>query len=150
VLEAITIRRLACGLIKDDIPERLIATRTAVATLVRMPPRAREFIGRNYLPVVYRIRVLGKMLDDGQSTFPRKYTFEIMVPERYVVVSEKGSFSGRLDGSDATVAQFLNPGLHTVDVSSNQGRLAVIWARAAEKGFSPFSEILRGNVDPGD
>ena len=48
VLETITIRRLELGLIQDNIPERLIATRTPMAILSRMPPRARNFIVKNY------------------------------------------------------------------------------------------------------
>jgi hypothetical protein len=140
-LEGITLRRLRRGLLKDDIPECLIATRTAVATLSRMPPRAHNFIKQNYIPVAYQTRVLGKILTDRPDTVPRTYTFDIVIPERYLIVSEKGDFSGSLDGAPAGVAQFLQPGPHHLEVERNDGRLALIWARAAEKKFSPFSNI---------
>jgi Dolichyl-phosphate-mannose-protein mannosyltransferase len=150
VLEELTKRRMELGLIKDDIPERLIATRTPVATLVRMPPRAHDFIEHNYLPIAFRTLVLGKMLGSKQKIFPKTYEFDVAIPGRYVVLSENGHFQGTLDGIPLEGARMLQAGHHQLQVDGGGGRLALIWARAPEKGFSPFSAIPEDRLGPED
>ncbi len=143
VLEGITNERIQWGLLADDIPERLIATRTcvAVADNKRFPPRGRAFLAENYLPVG-RLRVAGRLLtpsnsDDGGHTLP----FDVQIPARYMIVAESGmATTGWLDGDLYEGTRFLAPGRHEFRPSSSaQGRLALVWAPAVERGFSPFS-----------
>lgn len=150
VLEGVTLRRIALGLIKDDIPERLIATRAPVATLLRMPPRAMDFIRHNYVQVAFRTCVLGKILATQDENFPKTYEFDVAVPERYVLLPKRGPLVATLDGSPFGAARFLQTGHHRVQVFANTGRLALIWARAAEKHFSPFGPIVKDEFGPAD
>jgi hypothetical protein len=139
VLEGVTLHRLDLGLIKDDIPECLLATRAPVATILRTPPRARQFIEQNYLPVANRIRVLGKMLGSEDNGAGKNREFEIVIPADYALVAEHGSLQATLDGKSVSSAQFLSAGHHQVLVQSGEGRIAVVLASALEKGDSPFS-----------
>jgi len=150
VLEGMTLRRIAFGRIKDDIPECLIATRTPVATLLRMPPRATDFIEHNYVQVAFRTCVLGKILATQDENFPKTYEFDVAVPERYVLLPKRGPLVATLDGSPFGAARFLQTGHHRVQVFANTGRLALIWARAAEKHFSPFGPIVKDEFGPAD
>jgi hypothetical protein len=61
--EEVTRARMARGLILDDGPERLLATRACVAAndLKRFPDRSRVYLEQNYLPVG-RLRVAGTLL----------------------------------------------------------------------------------------
>lgn len=152
VLEGITNERIQRGLLADDIPERLIATRTcvAVADNKRFPPRGRVFLRENYLPVG-RLRVAGQLLipsntDDGVHTL----LFDVQIPTRYVIVAEHGRMArGWLDSRPYEGVCFLAPGRHEFRPASGQGRLALVWAQAVERGFSPFlrrdERKMRGN-----
>ena len=143
VLEGVTLRRLELGLIKDDIPERLMATRAPVASVLRTPPRAHAFIEQNYLPVAYRVRVLGKMLALEEHGPDKNHEFEIAIPADYMLVAERGNLQAVLDGTPWRDARFLAVGRHQVTITSGEGRIAMVLAGAAEKGFSPFSPQAR-------
>src|SRR5262249_16633394 len=89
VLEGITKARIKRGLLADDIPERLIATRTCVAAADndQFPPRTRTFLQENYLSVGH-LRVAGQFLtpraaEEGTSSFP----FDVQIPAQYAIVS---------------------------------------------------------------
>jgi hypothetical protein len=140
VLEGITKARIARGLIADDIPERLIATRTYVATADsdQFPPRTRTFLQENYVPVGH-LRVAGQFLtpqlvNDGAYAFP----FNVQIPARYMIVPETGTATGWLDDTPYQNARFLGPGPHEYRSSFSEGRLALMWEQAVERGFSPF------------
>jgi hypothetical protein len=140
VLESITKVRLERGLLPDSIPEDLIATRTPVVIGDRsgFPPRGRAFMAENYLPVG-PLRVLGHMLiqkEGGDSLM----AFEVVVPARYAIVVEHGAAAGSLDGIPYDGARLLAPGVHEFRPDPSGGRFAVMWARAAEQGLSPFYE----------
>ena len=139
VLEGVTLRRLELGLIPDNIPERLLATRAPVATILRMPPRARQFIEENYIPVAYRLRVLGQMLINNDEELAKTRAFDIAIPAEYRLVAEYGNLEATLDGTPFPEARFLSPGHHEVRALSGSGRIALVLASALEKGFSPFS-----------
>jgi Dolichyl-phosphate-mannose-protein mannosyltransferase len=141
VLEGITKERIRRGLIPDTIPERLVATGTAVAVIEGsefFPPRARTFLQENYLPVG-RLRVAGRLLtplasDTDSPTLP----FDVHIPTRYAIVAERGSAAGWLDGTPYTGPRFLTPGPHEFLPSASTGRFALVWAQALERSFSPF------------
>jgi len=137
-LESVTQARLRQGLIVDDIPERLIATRTCVtiADVGLFPVRGRAFLEENYLPVG-RLRVAGRLLAshiDGTGPI----AFEIEIPARYSMISDAGAAAGGLDGRPYEGARFLDRGHHEFRPSAGTGRLAVVWAQAVERGYLPF------------
>ena len=77
-----------------------------------------------------RLRASGQWLaDDG--------AFTIAVPGQYVVVGTGGELRGTLDGSPYRGATPLGAGVHRF-VSTSRERLAVLWAPAFQRGFSPF------------
>ena len=142
VLEGLTKERIRRGLISDTIPERLITTGTAVAVILKkkdfFPPRARTFLQENYLPIG-RLCVAGQLLPPPtSSTEDPVLRFEVHVPSRYTIVAERGSVAGWLDGTAYTGPRTLTPGPHEFLPTTGEGRFAVIWAQAVERGFSPF------------
>jgi len=62
----------------------------------------------------------------------------VTIPAEYAIVAENGTTSGFLDGTSYSAPRFLDAGSHRFSTLSERGRLALIWARALEKGFSPF------------
>ena len=139
VFEKITRVRLKRGLMTDDIPERLIATRTCVATPdnEHFPPRARDFLNENYIPVG-SLRVAGKLLNP-LSDAAQPFSFSIRIPSQYVIVSQNGFTAGRLDGKHYdSGACFLEAGKHEFLPSTPSVRYAFFWAKAHERGYSPF------------
>jgi hypothetical protein len=137
ILEGLTGMRIKEGLIKDLIPERLIETRTPVVTTRRMPPKAAAFIRTNYIPIAFRLSVLGKILQGGGEWF----SFDILVPSEYTIVSEFGMFAGTLNGEPFAGPKPLVPGHYEVCRTAGSGRLAVVWSAAVEKGYSPFVKL---------
>jgi hypothetical protein len=138
VLEGLTGRRMKAGLIPDTIPERLVETGTPLATARRMPPAAADFIRRNYLPIAFRLSVLGKILTGADE----KFGFDIAVPSLYSIVTEFGSLEGTLDGKSICGPVRIEPGYHEIRRSNGSGRVALLWTRAAEKGYNPFSPVV--------
>jgi hypothetical protein len=138
VLEGLTGKRMKAGLIPDTIPERLVETETPLATVRRMPSKAADFIRKNYLPIAFRLSVLGKILTGSDE----KFGFDIAVPSLYSIVTEFGSLEGTLDGKSICGPVRLERGYHEIRRSNGSGRLALLWARAAEKGCDPFSPVV--------
>jgi hypothetical protein len=137
ILEGLTGLRLKEGLIKDTIPERLIATRTPIATVRRMPIKAAAFIRTNYLAIAFRLAVLGKVLQQVGESFP----FDIEIPSEYTIITEFGTFAGTLNGGPLIGPRQLVPGHYDVRRTNGSGRLAVIWSTAVEKGYNPFVQL---------
>ena len=135
-LEDLTWERLRNGEIRDDIAERLVATRTYVSVVdsPRFPPRARAFLLDNYVPVGH-LRVAGKLFGVDPAGYG---TFTIAVAGRYAVLSPDGPTAGVLDGRPLEGARVLEAGPHAFRPSSPATILAVVWADAVERGFSPF------------
>ena len=139
ILEKITRARIKHGLLADDIPERLIATRTCVAALDsngKFPSRAGAFIRDNYIPVGI-LRVAGKLLQpDAEKN--SSILFDVQLPASYVVINKNGHVSGQLDGTPYTGARFLQAGHHELHLSAPYHGCALLWERAYERGYSPF------------
>ena len=139
-LESITRERLRRGMIRDSLPSELVARRCHVATPddPRFPPGARAFLAANYVSVG-RLRVSGALLHGAAgSTAP--VVFRIEVPGRYMVVGDAGPATGTLDGRPLTGPRMLGQGAHEFTRAAGSGELAVVWARALDRGFSPFSQ----------
>jgi len=134
-LEDVTRQRLQSGELRDDIAERLIATRTYVSVVdsTRFPPAARRFLLDNYVPVGH-LRVAGKLLDIDAGGG----AFTIAIPGRYVMLSPSGPIGGLLDGRPLEGSRELEATPHTFQPSPPAPAVAVVWADAAEAGFSPF------------
>jgi len=143
VLEKITRRRMRRGLLQDDIPERLVANATTVAVPDRhlFPPRTRAFLNANFVPTGV-VRVAGRWLDPAQAGADGAIHFQIAIPASYRVVSPDGPVAGRLDGAPCVGPRRLEPGEHVfvpAPGAATGKRLAVVWARALDRGFSPFA-----------
>jgi hypothetical protein len=139
VLERITRARLALGLLPEHFQEDMIATGTCVAAwrIGRFPDRTLSFLQDNFL-LVGHVRVAGRILRPEVSDGDPSGTFEIAIPATYAIVSDGGAVDGTLDDQPYTAPRRLGAGRHTFKVSFRGSRLAVIWAQAAERGFSPF------------
>jgi hypothetical protein len=141
VLDGITKWRMHSHLIRDDIPERLIETRTALAvTIGRMPAPDVAFITRNYLPVAFRLSALGKTVRSGDEQ-AESSRFDVRISGRYTLVNESGKIAGLLDGVEFDGPREILAGRHTFRQTTGSGRTALIWARAIQRGYSPFAQI---------
>lgn len=135
VLETLTRKRLADGLLPDDLPQCLIETRTAVVRPSdRMTPGSVRFVDANYISIG-KLSVLGKQLtmaDDGHGSF------QITIPGDYALIDAEGAVTANLDGSPLVGHRWLGPGVHEFTLASPQRKIALVWARAVDLGFSPF------------
>lgn len=129
--EFITRNLMHRGLIADTIPEDVIRTRcyAAQADGEFFPPRGRAFLNANFLDVG-RLRAAGMRIRAGAP-------FVIAIPGEYLIIGTRGEVAGTLDGTPYRGARFLASGPHSF-VPSESGHIAVLWAPAYERGFSPF------------
>ena len=137
VYERITKKATAEGRIPDDVVESLIKTDTCV-TLVnasRFSQRTEEFLDENYLKVGH-LRVAGKFLHPQPAS--AKISFDLKITARYEIVAAEGSVGGLLDGTPYDGPRLLGAGPHEFTPQNGAKPLAVIWAQAPERGFSPF------------
>jgi hypothetical protein len=131
IFEKIGREQMRNGLIVDTIPESIIAARchAAQADGPFWPARGRAFMVKNFLDMG-RIRASGQWLgDDGR--------FTIAVPGDYVIVGPNGLAEGTLDGTPQLDARPLEAGPHQF-ARTHDGPLAVMWAPAFARGYSPF------------
>ena len=137
VLETLTINRMSLGLLKDDAVPRMIAARVPlIHGPLKLPEPDVQWERANYLSVG-RVEVLGRFLPppvDGARTFT------ITVPQRYTLLADRGTVDGMLDGEPFAGPRELAAGPHEFRPSAEQSgqRVAVLWARAAEQGYTPF------------
>ncbi len=136
VFETITNARIARGLIDPQVTRRLIETRTRV--IGGVPQNDIAFLTANYLSVG-PLFVVGKILTFTPSDSTRPVSFDVAISARYCIVTSTGPVYGELDGLPYRGARYLSPGSHELLLSPGQGQIALVWARAVEKGFSPFT-----------
>ena len=132
IFEFITHEEMERGMIADRVAEAVVAGRCYVAQAdgVLWPDRARKFLNDYFLDLG-RLRAAGDWVDpDG--------TFSIAVPGPYMAINDKGPVTGTLDGSPYNGPRELAAGDHKFFASAPGQRLAVLWAPAFERGFSPF------------
>jgi hypothetical protein len=138
VLETLTLERMKRGLLEDDMVERMIATHTAVVHgPLHMPEPDVNWERANYVSVG-AVDVLGMKFPKGDAeVFP----FKIVIPDRFAIVTDHGNVAGTLDGEPITGPRDLAAGPHEFRPVGRSGqRYAAVWARAVEKGYSPFSK----------
>ncbi len=141
-LEAFTKVRIERGLVKDDIIERLIATRTPVVRPDALTNISHNFVRNNYLTAGNGLWMLGKQLIASGARVQDPVVFEIIIPARYVVLNTRSrKISGSLDGTPVNEVRWLDAGKHTfVRTDDGNARLSLFWAEGFEKGFSPFAQ----------
>jgi hypothetical protein len=139
IWEPMVMERIRRGLMIDNSAQRCVDTRTCVATKEKdMSAAAKGFVERNYLPVGAGLYAVGSFLpsarrDDGSVDF------DIVIPAAYKVISADSSMvRGRLDGTPYEgETRLLSPGRHVFLLTSKSVPLAVLWARAVDRGFKP-------------
>ena len=143
VLETLTQRRMRQGLISDTVADDMARTRTSVCILKRpfdksrIPEKSLLWVQKHYLQVTDQIWVSGAFLPPTQQAEAASRSFEVAIPANYVVASPDGPVQGTMDGVACAGPVFLKPGAHTFTCSDPR-QLAVFWAQASEKGFTPF------------
>lgn len=131
IFEFITRRQMDAGMIPDTIEADLIRTQCHVAQADGqfLPPHGRAFLNANFLDMG-RLRAAGRWIrDDG--------TFTIAIPGEYVVLTRSGIAAGQVDGRP-NAPRLLGMGVHHFDRAHAGERVAVLWAPAFARGFSPF------------
>ena len=123
IYEFITRNQMLRGMIKDTVAEDVVAKKCYVAQADGefWPPRARAFLSANFVDLG-RLRAAGQWIKDDGS-------FTIAVPGKYAIVSREGIVQQPAE---------LAAGPHRVARANSGERLAVVWAPAIERGFSPF------------
>ena len=149
VVETFTSKRINQGLLKDDIPEHMLASGTFVANHPmhwegRMPARTGEFIKRNYISVG-TLLVAGKVLERTPAT--DRIEFEIELPAQYSLVSASGPATGLLDNEPVGQTFLLKPGRHFYQPLTTETKFALVWSQALERGFWPV-EIVKRKPQP--
>jgi hypothetical protein len=141
VLEPITKARVRLGLIHDNIPQRMTETGTKLCSMQigRPGSLAAQFIVNNYVPFDPNTRdmgVLGKVI--GKGSQGGTFSFDVVIPQSYAVVTETGRLAGELDRKPYTEPVWLAPGRHEFRRTGGSGRAAIFLADAHDKGFSPL------------
>jgi hypothetical protein len=139
IMERLTMDRLERGLIPEHIQEDVIASRTCVAAarIGLFPARTRRFLNENFIPVGHLL-IAGHILPASDTETPHTGRFDIEIPARYALVAPSGGVAGLLDGKPYTGPRDLAAGSHTFNLRFEGPTAAVAWAKAIEKGFSPF------------
>ena len=137
IFEHITRTRIALHLTGDSLVRDLVRTDTCVVTSFHPFKRSDiRFIRRNYLPVG-PLSVAGQFISLDASSHSAEFLVEI--PADYDIVTPTGSFRGALDQTEYRGPRFLAAGLHRLTSESNTGLVAAVWARAIDRGYTPFN-----------
>ena len=136
VFETMTDRLITQGFLRDEVPERLIETRTCVASLgrLRLPPRAKAFLDANYISVG-TLRVAGKRLGEPPRGDPIR--FEVQIPTDYVILAGGQPAKGMLDSQLCEGPRSISAGWHEYQPASGENELVLLWSRAWQRGFRP-------------
>jgi hypothetical protein len=133
--EGFTEDRIDRGLLTNTVPEQLIQTRTAICKpSPRLGEAALLFLKDNYL-TAGGISIVGKRLTPSQDG---RVKFEVAIPQRYTLVSRDGVIRGTLDGIPFQSDRELAAGAHELLLDTPSKEIALFWARAWQKGYSPF------------
>ena len=135
--EGFTEERIERGLLANTVPRRLVETRTAVCNpSTRFGEATLSFIEHNYLRVG-QIAVAGKMIAPSPDG---RVEFDVVIPQRYTLVSCEGPMSGNLDETPFQGDRELAAGRHEFVPDRPTKQIALRWARAWQKGYSPFKQ----------
>ena len=135
VLENLTRARLSRNLMADEIIERLVQTRTCVASEERLEGRDLAFVRANYLPFGPEMRIAGQRLQPDAAS--GRAAFQIQIVAAYVIVTPAGPAVGTLDGQPYAGKVFLTAGPHEFVGKNPREPHLLVWAQAMERGFQP-------------
>src|SRR5271170_3451252 len=91
----------------------------------------------------------------GRGPTEGTYTFDVVIPQTYAVLTETGQLAGQLDGRPYTGAVWLKEGRHEFQRTAGGGRLAIFLNDAHVKGYSPLFDTAEqifkvfGTPEPG-
>jgi len=139
-LEPVTLKRIANGSITDDIPQQMIRTKTCVATLTGLRGDDATFVHENYLHIAPRVLVAGRRIPRTQDEAP--FEFNNLIAARYTLIGMNEAVTAKIDNQPFTGPAFLDAGPHTIQINNTKGAVALVWAQAVERGFSPFSDFI--------
>src|SRR5262249_42085372 len=83
-----------------------------------------------------RLRVAGKMLASPASAVGN--IVSIAMPAEYVMVTRTGPVRGVLDGESVDGPRWLSAAEHRYELVDAGQPVALVWATAIERGFTPF------------
>jgi hypothetical protein len=131
IFEYITRAGIEHGFIADRVAESVVAARCHVVQADGFfPPKARRFLNANFVDV-------GRLRASGQFIGPTG-AFTIAIPGDYVIIGPDGEAAGTLDGLPYRGALPLAAGKHRFVRALPGQPLAVFWAPAYARGYSPF------------
>lgn len=132
IFEAIGRRELERHMIPDNVPESIVAARCYVtqADGPFFSRRTREFLREHFMDMG-RLRAAGSLVHEDGG-------FTIAIPGDYVVVRHAGEAAGMLDGTPYAGARRLDAGPHHFERGTPGEVVAVLWAQAFQRGYSPF------------
>ena len=138
VTEPLTFVRLRRGTIKDTVAADIVAKKVMVTLNQNrwFPKDGAAFIAENFLPVGH-LRVAGKVLAKGPVEAGASVVFQVAVPATYALWAGGEDVTGTLDGTLYTSPRELAAGPHEFRPAENHARLAILWQRALEAGFTP-------------
>jgi hypothetical protein len=99
-------------------------------------PATQQFIEKNYLRA-NGVRTLGQRIE---AVLNAAVAFEVIIPERYGFIAPSGAVTGTLDGRPLDGPRWLDAGRHELTVAKPAGEVSLLWARALERGYSPYAE----------
>lgn len=156
ILETITLKGIRRRIIPNTLAQDWVETHTCVAVMTKGRTHLgtklfKVFVSQNYLPVhtdfVRRnyswpgreLPVAGAFLTPAQP-HSNRIDFDVVIPARYEIIAPDGPVTGLLDGTPYEGARFLARGRHTfIEISGGQN-LALLWAQAADRHFTPFKK----------
>ena len=132
IFEAIGRRVMQRHMIPDDVPEAIVRARCYVTQAAGpfFSVHTQEFLREHFMDMG-RLRAAGSLVRPDGS-------FDIVVPGEYAIIRHTGEASGTLDGTRYTGARPLAAGPHRFDRDVAGEIVAVLWAPAFRRGFSPF------------
>ncbi len=138
VTEPLTFVRLRRRIIPDTVPADILAKKVMVALNQDrwFPKNGVAFMTENFLPVG-RMRVAGKAIAKDAVEAGATVAFDVAVPAPYALWSDGKPVRGTLDGTPYTGPRELAAGPHEFRPEEGHRRLAIIWQRAVEAGFTP-------------
>ena len=77
----------------------------------------------------------------NDNAFTRgRMEFDVVIPQRYALVSREGSMSGNLDSKPCEGNRELAAGRDEFVPDGPARQIALLWTRAWEKGYSPLKQ----------
>jgi hypothetical protein len=136
LLETVTRQKLASGLVPDDLVEQICRAGAPVAVWpASYTGRTDVFIRTNYLPVSAQMAVCGRYISVGEIAAGQTIEFDTRVPNTYAIIDGCDRVDGILDGTPTTGPRFLSTGRHTFAPAANAHAVAILWAKAVQRGF---------------